>query len=233
MKIGITERGDAGLNFSWVDKIFDVNIVISKNLNDRLINELINNKEKIIFHMTCTGFGGSKVEPNVPNVDFTYNQIIKLIENFPVNQIVLRTDPIIPNNVGLKKLEYVLDKFKDTGIKRVRYSFLDMYPHVKDRFNSINLSIPYDDFCAPKYMINNALNLISKYENIYEFESCAENTNHKVGCISQKDFDILGKTFINEIGGFQRKGCMCLAGKTELLNSKTQCSHKCIYCYWK
>ena len=42
-KVGITERGDGGLDFSWVDKIKDLKacIVISKNINDKLIKHLL------------------------------------------------------------------------------------------------------------------------------------------------------------------------------------------------
>lgn len=31
--IGITECGDAELDLSWVDKLYDTNIIITKNLN--------------------------------------------------------------------------------------------------------------------------------------------------------------------------------------------------------
>jgi len=68
---------------------------------------------------------------------------------------------------------------------------------------------------------------------VYEFEACAEYTPHQLGCISQKDFDILGIQGKATPAGFQRKGCMCIAGKVELLNSKKRCPHGCLYCYWK
>lgn len=234
MKIGITERGDAGIDFSWVEKLYPANVIISKNLNDKLIANLVKNKGKIIFHMTCTGFGGTIIEPNVPNVDFTYNQIVKLInEGFPVGQITLRIDPIIPTEKGLCTVENLLQKFENTGIKRIRYSFLDMYPHVKKRFEENSIKLPYTDFTAPKEMINNAILLFDKYENIYEFESCAEYTKHRLGCISQKDLDILGIEEKIEASGFQRKACLCASGKTELLASRTRCPHQCLYCYWK
>ena len=82
-------------------------------------------------------------------------------------------------------------------------------------------------------MIDNAIRMLDCYEDKYELEACAENTKHQLGCISQKDFDILGITEQAEPAGFQRKGCMCIAGKTELLSSKVQCPNKCLYCYWK
>jgi len=234
IKIGITERGDAGIDFSWVNKLLDANIIISKYLNDGLINELINHKDKIIFHMTCTGYGETVIERNVHNFMWTHQQALKLIDmGFPINQIVLRIDPIIPTEKGIIKADGVLDCFLDTGIKRVRYSFLDIYPHVKKRFEKSIVKIPYSTFCAPKEMIDNALKMLDCYETKYELESCAENTKHQLGCISQKDFDILGITEKAESAGYQRKGCMCVAGKTELLNSKTRCPNGCLYCYWK
>ena len=234
IKVGITERGDAGIDFSWVDKLLDANIIISKYLNDGLINELINYKEKVIFHVTCTGYGETALEPNVHNFIWTHQQILKLVDmGFPVNQIVLRVDPIIPTSKGLDRVDGVLDCFSDTGIKRVRYSFIDMYPHVKERFNNAKIPIPFTTFCAPKEMISNALEMLNCYEDKYELESCAESTKHQLGCISQKDFDILSITEHVEPAGYQRKGCMCIAGKTELLNSKTQCPNGCLYCYWK
>jgi DNA repair photolyase len=203
-------------------------------LNNKLIENLISNKDKIIFHCTCTGFGGTVIEPNVPEVESTHKQVQKLItEGFPTQQVTLRVDPIIPTEKGLQTVCNVLDMFKDTGIKRVRYSFLDLYPHVKERFTKADIPLPYNSFTTPKYMINNTLRLLDKYEDTYEFESCAETTKHQTGCISQKDLDILGIDEKIETGGFQRVGCMCATGKTELLNSKKQCSHGCIYCYWR
>lgn len=234
MKIGITERGDAGIDFSWVDKLLDMNIIISKNLNQTLIKHLIENKDKVIFHMTCTGFGNSIIEPNVPSLDETYSQVLKLIkEGFPVEQIVLRVDPIIPTSEGIRRAQNVLWMFQKTGIKRVRYSFIDLYPHVRERFERAGIQVPFEGFSCSKEMADKVLSMLGLYSHIYEYEACAENTPHQLGCISQKDFNILKVKFTPEVGGFQRKGCMCAAGKTELLNSKKRCPHKCLYCYWR
>jgi hypothetical protein len=126
-----------------------------------VIENLINNKDKIIFHCTCTGFGGTIIEPNVPEVEWIHKQVQKLIaEGFPTQQITLRVDPIISTLKGLQNVQKVLDMFKDTGVKRVRYSFLDMYSHVKERFNKAGIPLPYNSFMAPKYMINNTLRLL-------------------------------------------------------------------------
>lgn len=108
-----------------------------------------------------------------------------------------------------------------------------MYPHVKERFKKVNVPVPYHTFCCPDYMKQNALKLFKEYESIYEFEACAEDTPHKLGCISQKDFNILNIREIVNPCGFQRTGCLCVAGKTELLTNRKRCTHECLYCYWK
>lgn len=235
-EIGITERGDAGIDFSWVDKLFNINIIISKQLrpdNHDLIENLVKYKDKIIFHMTCTGYGGTKIEPNVPTTQEVYNGLQCLLNaGFPIDHVVLRTDPIIPTDKGISVVKNVWDKFSDTGITRCRFSIIDMYPHVKNRFIEEFGTAPFDSFCAPKCMIDNVESAMKDY-CFYTFESCAEGIGNRIGCISRKDFDTLGVPFEQSEGGFQRKGCLCCAGKTELLTSTHRCKSKCIYCYWK
>ena len=133
-KIGITERGDAGIDFSWEKKLDKTafSIIITKKINDVLIDKLLAHKDKIILHMTCTGMGGTLIEPNVSSPEFTLCKIKELIKRgFPKEQIVLRVDPIIPTAEGIMTARKVLEIFGDVGIKRCRISFLDMYSHVK------------------------------------------------------------------------------------------------------
>jgi DNA repair photolyase len=237
MKIGITEAGDAGLDFSWVDKLYEGNIIITKQLtskNTKLIELLLKNKEKIILHITCTGHGGTKMEPNVPPYKDVYFGAKELINRgFPINHIVLRVDPIIPTERGIQRAVNVLTDFKDTGIKRVRYSIIDLYPHVKKRIYKEYKTLPFTGFSAPKLMIDNLLTTLEPFRDFYEFEACAEELPDKTGCISQKDFDILGINEKAEVSGFQRKQCLCCVGKTELLTGRKRCPSGCLYCYWK
>ena len=73
---------------------------------------------------------------------------------------------------------------------------------------------------------------------VLRIESCAEpglTEPIACGCISGYDLNLLGlyeDTEANGVG-YQRKGCMCYAGKTELLKHKARCPHGCLYCYWK
>ena len=241
-RFGITEAGDAGLDLSWVDKLYPtLNVVISKHLttkNEKLLDALVNNKDKVIFHCTCTGYGGTVIEPNVPSPCEVRDGVIELVRRgFPAEQIVLRTDPIIPTEKGIALVGNVWNLFAATGIKRCRVSVIDIYPHVRERMLSAVGCVPFDGFKAPKEMFDNLNIEMMLHKNQYCFESCAETdlpVAEGIGCISKKDFEVLHIPFVvDTVGGFQRKGCKCLAGKTELLKSKKQCPSGCIYCYWK
>lgn len=240
-KIGVTEAGDSGLDFSWINKIdkTSMTVLITKSVNDKFIENILKFKDKIILHATITGYGNTIVEPNVKDYKWSFNQLQKLIDKgFNKKQIVLRLDPIIPTPKGLLKAKEVLDYNKETvNIKRIRVSLIDMYNHVKQRFLDNGLKLPYDNYFSPSYkMIENTQKLLSLYDN--DFESCNEKLIVKgksiqTGCISLKDLKILGLDF--ELSGlsYQRKGCLCPSNKYELLKNKKQCPHGCLYCYWR
>lgn len=233
-KMGITERGDASLDFSWVDKLLPANIIISKCLTVKLIQNLCAHKESIIFHCTCTGFGGTTVEPNIPLAEETHRRLQDLIRRgFPKEQIVLRIDPIFPDNIGLSALKDLLELFKDVGVTRCRFSFLDLYPHTRARLLTAGYPLQWQTFTAPKAQIQKALDIMEDYKDIYEFEACAEDVPMKIGCISHKDLAILGHTTSVTRISSQRRDCSCLDIKQELLTNKKQCPYACLYCYWK
>ena len=236
--IGITEASEVAFDLSVFERLYDGNIIITKRLTDKLIEKLIENKEKCILHLTCTGMGGSKIEPFVPTLEQTFDKFRKLIEGgFPIEQFVLRIDPIVPTDKGWKTVEHVIDTFKDSGVKRVRFSVLDMYKHVKDRFNENGFPIPYDTFHAP---LDKRLEIRDKLVELgkkygFDVEACGEPGIVSITCLSQKDIDILGLTDKITLEGSkgQRKSCLCPANKKELLKGKpTRCLNDCVYCFW-
>lgn len=233
MKIGITERGDIAFDSQWVDRFdeMDFSILISKGLpSSNLQFFMIENSDKIIFHATTTGYGGTILEPNIVDFKTRIDKLRLFCESFPLSHVVIRVDPIICTSKGIAVAEKVIAYAINSGFNRFRYSFIDMYPHVKDRFIKAGLPIPTVDINSTLAMINV---FEKKYPGLISFESCAENTKHQVGCISSRDLDILGLK--GELNGSanQRKGCLCPFGKTELLNRKHPCPHNCLYCYWK
>ena len=240
--IGITETSDPCFHLELFDNLYDGNIIVTKNLSNKLIEKLIENKDKCILHCTCTGFGGSKIEPFVPTVEQTVKKIEKLIDGgFPVKQIVLRIDPIVPTDKGVETAKNVLKAFQKFGVQRVRISFLDMYKHVKERFNDADVKLPYESFHADMKLRHKAYRDLCEcaYEyGYYHVYSCGEPGFTETPCISQMDIDILGLTdkikLVDKKG--QRSTCFCPSNKRQLISweeSRKKCGHECLYCYMK
>lgn len=251
LKIGITEAGDAGIDLSWVKKLNTVDgaVVITKDVNDDFSEAVLQNKDKLIVHVTCTGYGGTVLEPHVPTAQNQITAAMRLVEaGFPKKRMVIRVDPIIPTEKGLDRALKVIEKSMDAGFNRYRISVLDMYPHVRERFREANLPLPYGDrFSASREqmadvdkMLIEAVTYWTEHGNPssdIHIESCAEPSLKiptAIGCISFQDLKLLGLSEPDyEISGRQRSHCLCYAGKTELLRCKHPCKHGCLYCYWK
>lgn len=247
LKIGVTERGDPSYDNVWINKMPDIDaaIIITKNVSDNLISNILKFKDKIILHATITGYGGTEFEPNVNSSDLSFKQLHKLINfGFPIKNIVLRIDPIIPQTLYSGIVEDVLEKAKILKFKRIRISFINMYPYVVNRLRNAKLLkyMRYTTFNCPDYIKYEILDYLSeRYEN-FQFELCADicnkqyNNIHQVGCISQKDLDILSLgDYKNQLiyDKSNRKNCLCPRNKIELLNNMYPCKSNCIYCYWK
>ena len=256
-KIGITERGDAGIDLSWENKLSTVDgaIILTKYLaGTKFQKAMLRNKEKLILHAGISGNGGTVYEPNVLPYRKSIDALQHLIDQgFPTNHIVLRCDPIIPNNEGLRNMKNMFTEFlnRNMGITRVRISVLDNYPHVRERFAENGIDVLYNGyFQATDNQFANIARLISDiFANHDEIsiECCAEPKLQQIssklnlkkiewcGCCGFKDAEILGITLPDGccINPQNRKGCLCIDVKTELLTHPKPCPHKCIYCYWK
>ena len=230
IKIGITERGDSGLDFSWYKKRknYDGLILITKKLSDEFIEKAMNTN--CIVHTTITGLGGSIYEPNVPDPDEGLYYFNILCDTIGSKRVVLRIDPIIPTKDCIEKALCVYNELHTKVIykTRVRVSFLDNYPHVKQRFINAGLEpLPYN-FHAPLELRKEILKLFP------DAEVCGEPGIESIGCVSEKDLEILGIEMPkNVVKGFQRTDCKCLSVKREIFTERKQCPNKCLYCYWK
>lgn len=232
VKIGMTERGDAGLDFSWMRtyKNYDGVILVTKCLSHIFIEQAA--MANSIVHATITGLGGSVYEPNVPSFAISKIMFEKLVNTLGPERVVLRIDPIIPDERGIAKAIFVYDQLHTNFPKktRVRISFLDQYPHVKDRFEKAGLKPLGYYFHAPIELRNKIA------ASFPDAEICGEPGMECVGCISKKDLEVLKISTDfpeNKIGGWQREECKCLACKVEMLKQKRPCRHECLYCYWK
>ncbi len=243
MKIGITERGDAGLDLGWIQEIADCDgaILITKNLTEEFVSAAIEHKDKVILHACCTGYSGTFAEPKVPCSYKLRDAVLALIRRgFPKEQVVIRVDPIIPTQLGIATAWAVVETFIHTGIDfRYRVSVLDGYPHVHARFQHKGCQLPFDGFQATDAQFDAVNALIRRLRETHgiECECCAEpklTECVQCGCISQKDLKILGLGRLDDTGkGKQRQHCLCPTCKTEMLTQKTPCMNGCMYCYWK
>lgn len=247
MRIGITERGDAGIDLSWKSKLNTVNgaVLITKNITDDFINTIISTNKPLIIHCTCTGWGGSLIEPNVPKFTTQLNQLKKLIDmGFSPKNCVLRIDPIFPTKSGIDRVHQVIDTFTtmNLDVNRIRISIVDEYKHIKERYKKYGWQPIYNDKFGPD---DNQIKMVSDALSRYPqhiFETCAEDklttmciNTKKTGCISKTDLEIMGLQTDKTIdeNPQNRYGCHCLSCKTELLSNKHPCKNGCVYCYWK
>ena len=92
-KIGVTEAGDSGLDFSWTNKIdkTSMTVLITKSVNDKFIENVLKFKDKIILHATITGYGNTIVEPNVKDYKWSFNQLQKLIDKVLIKANSIKT----------------------------------------------------------------------------------------------------------------------------------------------
>lgn len=246
---GITETYDPAQNYSWVDYLKVGNILITKNLTDKFIETVTKPEiqDKVIIHLTCTGFGGTVLEPNIPTIEESVNQMRKLLDKgFPEEQIVLRMSPVIPTENGIKTILKVLDAFEEFGIQRIRFSTLNVYKHVKKRFDDAHIGLPYESYSCSQEMRDTLINTILSYfkistNDIWNSDICAEVDLQeglllKRACVSQKDVKILKiEDKISLVGsGKQRASCMCPDNKRQIIRCRPgRCKHGCLYCYWK
>ena len=240
-RIGVTESGEIAFNLDAFDRLYNGNIIITKRLTDAVIEKLVEHKDKIILHLTVTGMGGTRIEPFVPKTEDTHKKLVKLLESgFPVSHVVIRLDPVVPTERGMNTALDVIAAFSGLGIKRLRFSFLDNYKHVKKRFADEGIGELYNgEFHAPLELRKEYAEKIKSVANDGGFDSveaCGEPGIESISCLSKRDIEILGldEQIVLEGSAEQRDSCGCPANKSELLKVRPhQCENKCLYCYWR
>jgi hypothetical protein len=133
----------------------------------------------------------------------------------------------------------VLNIFKPLGIKRVRYKFFleSDNPTGFLRFEDLKINLIHFNKNITVYIERQFEDYNKDNKPNYEFEYCGINSSYnsenKLGCISQKDVNVLGLKFPYIIkSDFKRNnGCLCPSYKIELLSKeKKRCENKCLHC---
>lgn len=245
--VGITETYDPCFVPDWETKLLEANVVISKELSDEMVEKLLIVQNRVIFHHTVTGQGGSVLEPNVKTPEHEFEQFKKLAERgFDTTHYVLRLDPIVLLNAECqdniyKVLNMWSDYAKEHGIVlRCRVSVVDLYPHAVTRMRNKGVALLWKSFKAPKSVFKRTEYILGKYTEWFHFESCAETDLNadfidKRGCVSYKDLRLLNIKDAQYIAPLtkQRENCMCLAKRQILGIRPRRCPHGCLYCFWE
>lgn len=158
MRIGITERGDAGIDLTWIYQMNNVDaaVLITKKVTGDFRREALRFKDKLIVHATCTGYGSTRIEPNVyPYFMQLNNTKLLVLDGFPINQVYIRVDPIIPTDEGIAVANNVITMAENLGFYKFRVSVIDMYKHVVNRFNRAGIEMPFSGFQATNEQFDN------------------------------------------------------------------------------
>lgn len=109
-------------------KMGDYCIIRTKRLTREFIEFCVRNKQKIYIHMILSGLNRTPFEPNIPTVAETFRSMQELfIAGFPMTQLLLWVDPVIPNRNGLAVLKLILrmfSEFPDLRLRRMRVNVL-------------------------------------------------------------------------------------------------------------
>jgi len=252
-KVGITNFGEPGEDFSWVNHLNAVKfaVVVSKSANREFEDILLDNRDKIIYHAVCTGLNGTILEKDVPSVKEKFEHLNRLANfGFPISQMVLRIDPLFPAQWikmidktmeidYIQKLSSILQMAEQIGIRRVRYSYLNVYDFVLADLWKISHDFTIQPGWKPLYSQEIQLD---KINGNFEFEACAEYfvpPHHQVPCISDKDLkalkiDLTHALTFKGISKASDPACRCPMNKLELFTrGDFKCAYDCIYCYWK
>ena len=230
---------------STTSKPYPPLLLITKNIEgcrDILLECRYLNQE-LLVHITVTGYGHTILEPNVkPWEEVVENTKILIHENLlNPEKLVLRVDPLIPRPTRLENtiLPALIQEFSKLGIRRLRTSVIDYYPHVRERFGNAGLAFN-PTFSVPYNIKLEALQRVSRIAESLnmQVEICAEGISSDLignnvsiqGCASQKDWIVSLDPVINP----QRKLCTCDLAKEDLLKGLEKgCPHRCLYCYWR
>ncbi len=169
---------DPTIDNTWQSKLTEINIINTKKLTIDFCNFILQNKHRIFLHCTISGMGQTPFEPNIPSVKNTFEYLKYLVNNgFPINQILIIINPILPNDNGLKALKLLfraLTEYKELRLRWVRTNLL-IYKTVADlydsKFKQDKKILKYSKDFGGKYVLsnNNILNRISELKPIKQY----------------------------------------------------------------
>ncbi len=234
---------DATINFEWVNKLTDINIITTKVITQDFIDICVKNKSKIFIHYVCNGTGGTILEPNIPDIKFQYYSLKALFDaGFPTNQLLVIVKPIIPNDNGIKSIELLMKLFSKFQMLRLRYVRFERLSYYKNKQSNtyeiaskhINKHINRN---PNKEIIRNLL-VNQNHQFFHKYNNLIHTYNNGIITIDNETEPIIGTRELRQFGyinnNYQIIKYKIINKKrvpiVKRLNTERRCQNVCVLC---
>ena len=212
-------------------------VLWSKNFRGFLKKSVFFNKYQMYFLFTINDM--PNLEPGIPALSGRLDQLRELAERFGPERVAWRYDPVIFTSDGsvstVETFERIGEYVRNTGVKRVIFSFLDLYGKVKTRSKNFGLNI-IDPPMERKIEYASRLAEIAMNLGL-SLESCSEKLATIEGVTPSACID--GR-LLSRLSGEpadltkdkgQRTDCNCTVSRDIGSYNDMLCFHGCLYFY--
>jgi len=205
------------------------------------------------FHFTLTGLGGSPWEPGVPAPREALRQMAALAGEFGPERLAWRFDPIIVwdeprggtqgsgTRTNLEAFEELAPKAAQLGVRRVHFSFVDLYPKVMRRAGKRELRLrtlgAEEREAALEYLNEvaaaNGLTLAGCAGTASGATGSGGTAERAAACIDARYLDSINGRSLEAEGAedlSQRDECRCTKS-VDIGSYAMPCRSGCVYCY--
>ncbi len=223
-------------------------VLWSKDFSNLISNKfdlksIFSEYSQLYFLFTITGLGGTFLELGVPKPELAISQIESLVKIAGTpERIAIRFDPLIfwkkDGNIenNIKFFPSVVKAAKESGVKRIIFSFMSIYPKCIKRAEKARIEW-VDLEKEKKREIVKEIYEISNSYRIELLNCCNPETLElgakKASCIDGELLNRLHpegeKVEIKKDPG-QRKDCGCNYS-IDIGSYSQSCPHACLYCY--
>lgn len=223
-------------------------VLWSKDFSNLISNKfdlrsILSEYSQLYFLFTITGLGRTFLEPAVPETELAASQIENLIKiSGNLERVAVRFDPIVYWNKdgkiesNIKFFPLVAKSVRNSGVKRVIFSFMSLYPKCVKRAEKAGIEWIKADKEKKREIIKNIYEIANDY-GIELLNCCNPETldlgAKKASCIDGELLNRIhpeGKKVEIKKDPGQRKDCGCNYS-IDIGSYIQSCPHACLYCY--
>ena len=224
------------------------------------MRRLLETKIPKLIHFSITTLGGTEYEPGVMKYNDLLDRIGEYIKmGLDPQAVTIRIDPVVPGVTRIEDVEEVIRRASEMGIKRVRFSVIDMYANTVKHLRELGYDFAANGFTSataprtsdtyvrggaekPTFFASKArlrsiaerMVAVAKKYGV-TLGTCAEPFLVKdvslEGCLSPEAASAMLGTTVEKLMSKQRRLCGCYGGKQDALAWNHGCASHCVYCY--